>query len=66
MVLARQITEVNIIERMCFACWVPKAKDTHSEHVILIAFPLQQWLRESASMLRYAYVACLVFFSPLE
>jgi hypothetical protein len=27
---------------------------------ILIAFPLQQWLRERASMLRYTYIACLV------
>ena len=32
----------------------------HSEYVILIAFPLQQWLRERASMLRLHYVACLV------
>ena len=23
--------------------WIPKATNTHSEYVILIAFPLQQW-----------------------
>jgi hypothetical protein len=23
-----------------FACWIPKATDTHSEYVIFIAFPL--------------------------
>ena len=28
--------------------------------VMLIAFPLQQWLRECASLLRYVYMACLV------
>jgi len=27
--------------RMRIACWVPKAADTHSECVILIAFLLQ-------------------------
>jgi len=35
----------------------------HSEYVILIAFPLQQWLRERTSMLRYTYIACLRAFS---
>jgi hypothetical protein len=45
---------------MRIACWVPKATDTHSEYVTLIAFPLKQWLRERASLLRYTYIACLV------
>jgi hypothetical protein len=27
------------------------------------AFPLQQWFRERASLLRYTYIACLVTFS---
>jgi hypothetical protein len=47
------------IWRMRFACWIPKATDTHSEYVIIIAFPLQKWLHECASMLRYTYTACL-------
>ena len=46
------------IRRMRFACWVTKATDTHSEYIILIAFPLQQWLRERASIL-HLYVYCL-------
>jgi len=25
------------IQRMCIACWIPKATNTHSEYVILIA-----------------------------
>ena len=34
---------------------------THTrKFVILIAFPRQQWFREGASLLRYAYIACLV------
>ena len=44
---------------MRIACWIPMARNTHSEYVILIAFPLQQWLLERASMLRYTYIACL-------
>ena len=30
--------------RMCIACWIRKATNAHSEYLILIAFPLQQWL----------------------
>jgi len=35
------------IWRMRIACWIRKAIDTHSEYVILIAFPLQQWLHKA-------------------
>jgi len=35
------------------ACSIAKAKHTHSEYVIFIAFPLQQWSHESAATLRY-------------
>ena len=41
--------------------WVTKATNTHSEYGILVTFPHQQWLREGTSMLRYAYIACLVY-----
>ena len=44
---------------MCIEYWIPKAKNTHSQYVILISFPLQQWLYECASTLRYSYIACL-------
>jgi hypothetical protein len=47
---------------MRIACWIPKATNRFSEYVILIAFPLQQWLHERASMLRYTCIACLVSF----
>ena len=41
-------------------CWIPKATNTLSEYVTLIAFPLQQRLHEHMSMLHYTYIACLV------
>jgi len=31
---------------MHIACWIPKATNTLLECVVLIAFPLQQWLHE--------------------
>ena len=37
-----------------------KATNTHSEYVIIIAFPRQQWLRQRASMLGYTYIVCVV------
>ena len=45
--------------RMRIAYWIPTATNTHSEYVILLALPLQQWFRERAS-LRHTYIACLV------
>jgi hypothetical protein len=37
-----------------------KNTDTHSEYVMLIAFPRQQWFNEGATLLRCTYIACLV------
>jgi len=34
------------IWRMRTAGWIPKAKNTHSEYIILITFPLKQLLHE--------------------
>jgi hypothetical protein len=34
-------------------CWITNAAITHSEYVILIAFPLQPWLQECNSVLHY-------------
>jgi len=53
-------TDGNIIGRIRFACWIIKVTNTHSEY-IPIFFPLQQWLYERASMLRYTYTACLAY-----
>ena len=48
------------IWRRRFACRITKATNTHSEYVIFITFPPQQWLNERASLLRYTYIGCLV------
>ena len=39
---------------------VPKARDTHSEYVVLIAFLLQQWLHKHSWMLRYSTLPVLL------
>ena len=48
--------------RMRISCWISTATNAHSEYVIHIAFPRQQWLRERASILRvrYTYIAGLL------
>jgi len=48
------------IWRVRIACWIPNATNILSECVILITFPLQQWLHERASLLPYTYTDCLV------
>ena len=47
--------------RMHVAWWIPNATDTRSKYVMLIAFPLQQWLQECALMLRYTTLPVLFF-----
>jgi hypothetical protein len=65
-----EITQTNIVGpgrpqittwHLRTACWIPKATNTQSEYVILLAFPWPQWLHECASMLHYLYTAHLVF-----
>jgi len=57
------------ILRLRIAYWIPKATNTHSNYVTIIAFPLQQWLHERATLLRYTYSACLsiylLFIAPI-
>ena len=50
------------IWRMRIACWITKATNTLRTCTTLtrIAFLLQQWLYERASMLPYRYTACRV------
>jgi hypothetical protein len=57
---AGQATDDYIIRRMRFACRIPETTNTHSEYVILVAFPLQQCLQESVSRLclHMHYVSC--------
>ena len=64
----------NVVERgrpqmtiwsMRYACKIPKATNTHSKYVMLIAFPMQQYLYERATMLHCTYFACLVL-TPVD
>ena len=48
------------IWRMRIACWIPKTTNTHSECVILIAFPLQQWLHNSPHCYVIRTLYCIV------
>jgi len=43
-----------------------KPTNTHSEYVMLIAFPTQQWLHERASVLRYTSTAWLVVINKTQ
>jgi len=47
------------ILRMRIACRMHKSINTHSEYVILISFPLQQWSHERTSMLRCRHIVYL-------
>jgi len=51
------------IRRIRFACFRTTATGTYSEYVILLAFPLQQWLHKRVAILRYAYVVCFLAHS---
>jgi hypothetical protein len=56
---AKQATEYNTrdSETMRYACWITDVTDTHSDYVIPIAFPRQQWLRERTLMIPYTCIA---------
>jgi hypothetical protein len=60
-----QATEDNKIrsqkDTICMLGKYGKNTDTRSWHLLLIAFPWQKWLCESASMLRYTYIALLFY-----
>jgi hypothetical protein len=67
---------INIVERdrpqvaiwrMRIACWMPEATNAHSEHVILIAFPQQQWLHEHAQCyIIRTLLVCFLFVYPFQ
>jgi hypothetical protein len=62
---ARQATDYNIIRHLCCAGCITEATNTHSEYVIIIAFPLQQCLQERAWMLPYSTLpVLLVLLTP--
>jgi len=64
---AGQTTDDSKIRRMCVACLITKATNTHSKSEMHFGFPLQQWLQERNSALHYTYIACAVpYFTSLH
>jgi hypothetical protein len=51
--ILRILIRLLVVRRMRTACWILKTTNTHSEYVMLIACPLQQWLFQLAFLLRY-------------
>jgi hypothetical protein len=49
---------------MRIACYVTKATDTHSEYVIIIALPRQQWLSERDSVSHQMYSTLPILLNP--
>ena len=47
-------SQISVLHRR-IAYWIPKNINTDSEYVIIIAFPLKQWLCERCSLIRYTY-----------
>jgi len=50
--------QMTIIQLMRIACWILKDRGRHSECVIIIVFPLQQWLNKRNLLLRSTYIVC--------
>ena len=63
---ARQATDDNKMQCMCFLCWISKATNAYPEYDKRIAFPRQKkwkWLRQRVAVLGYTYIAFLVINS---
>jgi hypothetical protein len=48
--------------RLCIACCITKATNTHSQYAIFVAFPQQQCLQERALIVSYTNIAYLVWW----
>ena len=57
---ARREANSNTTWRMRFACWITKATNTHSEYLIFMIFPRQQWLPKRATILHYTAPSVLL------
>ena len=56
----RQATNKNIARNMCFACWVIKARDTHSYYEYLLLFHDNSCHIKAPKCDFYTYIAYLV------
>ena len=56
---AGQATDDNMAHAHCM---LDDKGYKHALRIYITAFSWQQWLRERAAVLRYAYIACVVSF----
>ena len=62
----RDRPQTTILRRMRTACLITKVTDTHIEYITFIAFPLQQSLRERASIYVTRKLLVLFWHSSLQ
>ena len=63
--IVQQFRPLITIWRMRIACWIPKATNTHSEYVTLIASPPQQWLHERLSIMLHVHFPSCFLLVPV-
>jgi len=64
---AGRVTDYNMAHAHCvLELMLHTHSHTHSQYAINIAFPLQQWLYEIASVSRYTCIDCLVLNSTVS
>ena len=56
----KQAADDKSIRRMRSACWITKVTETHSEYVIVLAFPRQQWYANAPQCYVCTHIACHV------
>jgi len=54
------------IEHMRFGYWVTNSTDTHSEYVIVIAFPQQIGNANAPQYYAYMYITTFVYFAVFQ
>jgi len=57
----RQATHDNIIRRMRLECWATNVTNTHSEYVIIIAFPRQNMVTRTLLYIMFICTFLVLF-----
>jgi hypothetical protein len=58
----RKVTSVHVNAHAHVHTYAHAPTYSHTQkYVLLVSFPQQKWFRERAKVLRYTYIACLVF-----
>jgi len=60
---SRQATDGTTKRCMCFACWITKATNTHSEYIILVYFHNKNEFAKAPKYYVYTYLSSTVFAS---